>query len=366
MNKKNKLRTDLKKHEYLINKNIQDSNQRAFIDFSKIYRKDVSKFPVSINDFYNIKMGVSGYGETRHFYADKEIHKHTGVDVFLNEGEKILAPSGTEILSAYWLGQEEEWAEGVGGVICLRMKISTLHVPNELKEYVYIKKKIFQEKKESWIYFRTPKLSFSKNGQYKKLNFPEIEFTTKNDYEKYLDSIKIDQRNKIQEESKYIYARIIHLSKNTINLLSNNVKTISCTLLSEKEKYTAIVAMDIDANNPKKFKKGDVLGFIGGPNENGGWATHADINLYAVFSPLIQGQKYKGQWNKYVLNNSFSGTKILLQIMKCVKVRGISKIEAKYEPTRKENIIKLKSEGNFDPNEIFNFYQNDDTKIIAS
>ena len=351
-------------HEYLIDKKLQDNEGKIHVDFSKIFRKDVSKFPTLISDFYNTPLAVSGYGETRHFYFENQMYIHTGVDVFLTEGEKILAPSGTEIIAAYWLGQDQEWAEGVGGVICLRLKISELDIPTNLKEYVYIKKK-GQSKNES-IHFRVPKFSFSENGKYKTIKTSRLKYESKSEYEKYLNTKTDFEKNKIQEESKYIYLRIIHFSKNTISMLSKNTKTFSCKLPGEKDTYNCIVAMDIDYNNPKKVKKGQTIGFIGAPDENGGWATHADINIYSVFSSHIQGKNYKGKWNRYILDKSLKNKEILLNIMNYVNVESIKKIKDNKEPSRKDNILKLKIDGNFDPNEVFSFYNNDIKRIIAS
>lgn len=348
-NQVNILRKNLRIHEYLLEKSVQDSKSRVHLDLSNIQRENIDDFSVSLNGIYNSKMAASGYGEIRHFYhPDKKTFSvHTGVDVFLNQGQKILAPNGAEIIAASFVNQNQEWAQGIGGILCLRMKISKLNIDSNLKEYVYVQK----GKK----YFRVPKLSFSENGIYNEQDFSTLKFVAKKDYDNYLSKMSLANRNSWQKDSEYIYVSMIHLSSQSINLLSQDIKKFINN--KYKKPFNCKIAMDIDINNPKVIKKGETIAYIGSPLENGGWSPHVHVNAYSVLSSKMQlFKKYK--LNKFLSNNN------LFSYIFMTRPVGVYQYSSKPEPSQKQSVLELKSKGIFDPNEIFNFYQNDDKKIV--
>ncbi|RTZ69160.1 MAG: hypothetical protein DSZ21_00435 [Tenericutes bacterium] len=97
------IRTDLRKHEYLVSKDIQDSTTRVHTRITSVQRHEINDLSPTLLGLYNAKMVASGYGEKRQFYSENtnNVTIHNGVDVFLNKNEKVLAPSGAEIINAF-------------------------------------------------------------------------------------------------------------------------------------------------------------------------------------------------------------------------------------------------------------------------
>ena len=387
------IRNDLREHEYLVNKKTQDSKNRINLDLSKIKRDNIENFSSYINGIYNSAMVSSGYGESRSFYSDYPNWKalHTGIDVFLEQGQEILAPNGAEIIGAYAIHEPGQWAAGIGGGVSLRIKISKLNVHSNLKEYVYVKK--YTEDNDGnprdVHYYRVPKLTFSNNGVYDPAIIPKLEaikdwgnrkleFVNKNQYENYLNKKTPQEKQKWEKDSEYVYAGLIHLAQPTMDLLSNNIKSFSYTD-SKKKTQDIKLAMDIDINHPKKVKKGEVIGYVGDPTDNGGWAPHVDINCYSVLSRRIKDwtnydikklvskidQKKQADTKKWTKNDYNSKFKFsVLYKIKTSAIRWKEITKKRPYPSDEQNLLKLLSSGNFDPNEIYNFYQDDDIKKV--
>jgi len=351
------IRTDLRKHEYLVSKDIQDSTSRVHTRITSVRRHEINDLSPTLLGLYNAKMVASGYGEKRQFYSENtnNVTIHNGVDVFLNKNEKVLAPSGAEIINAFWENTPSKFAAGVGGVVTLRLKISELNIEDNLKEYIYVKSGRGTHPK----YFRVPKFTFSHNGEYHfpnykdGFNIDDLSLANKSEYDAYINGLSESKKEIATSDSEYVYIQYMHLSKSTIDHISNDVK-IGHTTTREGQAWERHIPGDIDWNHPKAVAKGSVVGFVGSMHENGGWHSHVHVNAYSVLS------NRNTRWRRIDITHEMDD-RYLSRIRGTIGSNGFAsgpKWASDYDIV---NIINLQHDGNFDPNEIFDFYQSDDT-----
>ena len=276
----------LSPHVYLIDKNIQDNPSRKHIDLSSLERKNIKKIPPNWLGYYNTKMISGGWAEYRKFYKNSPLSLHTGIDVMLKAKTKIIAPTNAQVVASYWYQQGNvEFAEGIGGISILKIKIDDLDIEKKLKEFIYINQR-------NKIY-KVPKFVFSENGIFKEPN----NITTKDEYKKWLKKLDtldikkkpyLNENHKKQkwiEDSKIIYVGIMHLSEKGIGKWSNsNIATYN---YNDKISSTLKVDKTIDYKNPRNLLKGDILGLTGEIQDNGGWSPHVHVNTYYNVSSLF-------------------------------------------------------------------------------
>ncbi|MBU4692009.1 hypothetical protein KQ875_00140 [Mycoplasma zalophi] len=189
-------------------------------------REDLAKVNESIYNIFGTHMLSGGYDSTRSVYAAK-----TSVPNFLHVGEDYLAPSFTPIVAPYdgeiigifnreYDASEKADASSVGTTLMMRVKKSTLNLtPAEFEKHFQIK----DDNLDSWMYIG-----------------------------------------------------FIHLDSN--RTLSQDIGITPLNYTSGNRKY--VVADNIDPAHPKVVKKGQIIGFLGSPDTNGGWMPHVHITVY--------------------------------------------------------------------------------------
>ncbi|WP_347938399.1 lipoprotein [Mycoplasma feriruminatoris] len=178
----------------------------------------------SINkDFFkqfDSELFSGGYARSRGFYGEKvktPKFMHIGEDYIANDFQPVVMPYDGEIIAAYELTTNVPF-ESVGTVLVAKIPVDNL----------------------SW----SPK-----------------------EKEIYLN----DNKN-------HIYVSFLHLdAQRTLNNASLGWSAETAQL---GDKRTVKVVKSVTPQNPKKFSKGTVIGYLGNNASNGGWMSHAHINLY--------------------------------------------------------------------------------------
>ncbi|MDP4040350.1 MSC_0775 family lipoprotein [Mycoplasma mycoides] len=178
----------------------------------------------SINkDFFrqfDSELFSGGYAKSRGFYGEKiksPQYMHIGEDYIANDFQAVVMPYDGEIIAAYELTTNIPFS-GVGTVLVARIPVANL--PWSPKE-----KEIYLNDNKNHIY-----ISFLHLDAQKTLNNDKLEW-----------------------------------SAETVNL---------------GEKRTVKVVKSVTSKTPKKVSKGTVIGYLGDHSSNGGWMSHAHINLY--------------------------------------------------------------------------------------
>nr|VZR99665.1 hypothetical protein MF5582_00197 [Mycoplasma feriruminatoris] len=178
----------------------------------------------SINkDFFkqfDSELFSGGYARSRGFYGEKvktPKFMHIGEDYIANDFQPVVMPYDGEIIAAYELTTNVPF-ESVGTVLVAKIPVDNL----------------------SW----SPK-----------------------EKEIYLNDNKT-----------HIYVSFLHLdAQRTLNNASLGWSAETAQL---GDKRTVKVVKSVTPQNPKKFSKGTVIGYLGNNASNGGWMSHAHINLY--------------------------------------------------------------------------------------
>ncbi|WFQ93283.1 lipoprotein [Mycoplasma feriruminatoris] len=178
----------------------------------------------SINkDFFkqfDSELFSGGYARSRGFYGEKvktPKFMHIGEDYIANDFQPVVMPYDGEIIAAYELTKNVPF-EGVGTVLVAKIPVQNL----------------------SW----SPK-----------------------EKEIYLNDNKT-----------HIYVSFLHLdAQRTLNNASLGWSAETAQL---GDKRTVKVVKSVTPQNPKKVSKGTVIGYLGNNASNGGWMSHAHINLY--------------------------------------------------------------------------------------
>ncbi|QVJ95319.1 MSC_0775 family lipoprotein [Mycoplasma mycoides] len=178
----------------------------------------------SINkDFFrqfDSELFSGGYARSRGFYSEKvktPKFMHIGEDYIAKDFEAVVMPYDGEIIAAYELTTNVPFA-GVGTVVVAKVPITSL----------------------SW----SPKQK-------------EIE---------------------LNDNNKHIYISFLHLdAQRTLN--NDKLGWVAETAKLGNER-TIKVVKSVTPKSPKKVSKGTVIGYLGDHSSNGGWMSHAHINLY--------------------------------------------------------------------------------------
>ncbi|WP_434337478.1 MSC_0775 family lipoprotein [Mycoplasma mycoides] len=178
----------------------------------------------SINkDFFrqfDSELFSGGYARSRGFYSEKvksPKFMHIGEDYIANDFQAVLMPYDGEIIAAYELSTNVPFA-GVGTVLVAKVPITSL----------------------PW----SPKQK-------------EIE---------------------LNDNKTHIYISFLHLdAQRTLN--NDKLGWVAETAKLKKDK-TVKVVKSVTPSTPKKVSKGTVIGYLGDHSSNGGWMSHAHINLY--------------------------------------------------------------------------------------
>ncbi|UKS53852.1 MSC_0775 family lipoprotein [Mycoplasma feriruminatoris] len=178
----------------------------------------------SINkDFFkqfDSELFSGGYARSRGFYGEKvktPKFMHIGEDYIANDFQPVVMPYDGEIIAAYELTTNVPF-ESVGTVLVAKIPVDNL----------------------SW----SPK-----------------------EKEIYLN----DNKN-------HIYVSFLHLDAQ--RTLNNATLGWSAETAQLGDKRTVKVVKSVTPQNPKKVSKGTVIGYLGNNASNGGWMSHAHINLY--------------------------------------------------------------------------------------
>lgn len=169
---------------------------------------------------YNSQLFSGGYASARAFYADNVVepkYVHIGEDYIAPDFQPVLAPYDGQIVAAYELTTKRV-AAGVGTVVVIKIPVANLDWSPKEKE-IYL------------------------NGN-----------------------------------DKHIYMSFLHLDAGkTLNNTSLGWQSETVTLGKDR---TIKVAPTVSVNTPTEVKKGQIIGFLGTQDTNGGWMAHAHVNLY--------------------------------------------------------------------------------------
>ena len=271
---------DLGKHEIFLDRPTQDASDRTHIILENIQKQDIKKLPANINTYFNSHLVSGGYGEERHYYTgssaltttSQNSNFHVGVDVLLPTNRELISPVDGEVIAAFWKDSPVLFY-GIGGTVVIRTKIADLNVDDELKEFVYIKKS--RTKAEV---LKLPKLLFKHNKQLLHMNEDRFFEVGESDYKTYIDSLQQAEKDKLIEETKYIYLTFMHLSRDSLNVFSNNTLE-----LQKEDRRKHIVYNDsIDIKHPHVIKRGQPIGKVGTMADNGGWAPHVHLEAHSA------------------------------------------------------------------------------------
>ncbi|WFQ92411.1 MSC_0775 family lipoprotein [Mycoplasma feriruminatoris] len=169
---------------------------------------------------FDSELFSGGYASSRGFYAPKittPIFMHIGEDYVANDFQPVLMPYDGEVIGAYELTTKVPFT-GVGTVVVVKIKVSDL----------------------DW----TPK-----------------------EKEIYLNDNK-----------DHIYMSFLHLdAQRTLNNQNLGWSSETVELGSSR---TIQVVRSVTPDSPQKVSKNTVIGYLGNNASNGGWMSHAHINLY--------------------------------------------------------------------------------------
>lgn len=169
---------------------------------------------------YNSQLFSGGYASARAFYADNVVvpkFVHIGEDYIAPDFQPVLAPYDGQIVAAYELTTKVV-ATGVGTVVVIKIPVANLDWSPKEKE-IYL------------------------NGN-----------------------------------NEHIYMSFLHLDAGkTLNNTSLGWQSETVTLGKDR---TIKVAPTVSVNTPTEVKKGQIIGFLGTQDTNGGWMAHAHVNLY--------------------------------------------------------------------------------------
>ncbi|VEU75102.1 Uncharacterised protein [Mycoplasmopsis maculosa] len=286
-NKNIELEYKIKKHAYIFEKELQDSNNKYNILLGDIDSNILTKITTNIFEkSNNSKILPGGYGELRGFYNDPNAVKqiHLGEDVLVKSDTKIFAPFNAEIVSFLSRKNEPQFS-GIGGQLVLRVK------KEDLKEN--IEKTIYEE------FF---------------------------------------------EDSNYVYIGIIHLdfakTLQIINLIDSNRETY------ESEKT---ISKNITIKNPLKVNKGDLIAVVGNHANNGGWMSHAHISVWKdnLYKKDVNGYLYKSKDIEKRYKNQKYNSDLIAVGVPGVRLGG--ELPSTLKGLKSNNIYKTDANGNTIP-----------------
>ncbi|WP_331706633.1 MSC_0775 family lipoprotein [Mycoplasmopsis agalactiae] len=197
----------------------QNINAPAFAT-EGITTKNLPSIDKTFFGHYNSQLFSGGYASARAFYSDNIVvpkFLHIGEDYLAPDYQPVLAPYDGQIVAAYELTTKVV-ATGVGTVVVIKIPVGNLDWSPKEKE-LYL------------------------NGN-----------------------------------DKHIYMSFLHLDAGkTLNNTALGWQSETVTLGKDR---TIKVAPTVSADTPTEVKKGQIIGFLGTQDTNGGWMAHAHVNLY--------------------------------------------------------------------------------------
>ncbi|MCE6056485.1 hypothetical protein J7889_02675 [Mycoplasmopsis agalactiae] len=197
----------------------QNINAPAFAT-EGITTKNLPSIDKTFFGHYNSQLFSGGYASARAFYSDNVVvpkFLHIGEDYLAPDYQPVLAPYDGQIVAAYELTTKVV-ATGVGTVVVIKIPVGNLDWSPKEKE-LYL------------------------NGN-----------------------------------DKHIYMSFLHLDAGkTLNNTALGWQSETVKLGNDR---TIKVAPTVSAKTPTVVKKGQIIGFLGTPDTNGGWMAHAHVNLY--------------------------------------------------------------------------------------
>ncbi|CBH40752.1 MSC_0775 family lipoprotein [Mycoplasmopsis agalactiae] len=197
----------------------QNINAPAFAT-EGITTKNLPSIDKTFFGHYNSQLFSGGYASARAFYSDNVVvpkFLHIGEDYLAPDYQPVLAPYDGQIVAAYELTTKVV-ATGVGTVVVIKIPVGNLDWSPKEKE-LYL------------------------NGN-----------------------------------DKHIYMSFLHLDAGkTLNNTALGWQSETVKLGNDR---TIKVAPTVSAKTPTEVKKGQIIGFLGTPDTNGGWMAHAHVNLY--------------------------------------------------------------------------------------
>ncbi|MBU4691502.1 hypothetical protein KQ872_00765 [Mycoplasma sp. ES3225-GEN-MYC] len=241
------LKAKISEHEYELTKKVgvgeftnpfknefvkENVNAFNFI-IDNLTKEDLPKVNSSIYNIYSTKLLSGGYDSTRSVYAsriDTPIFLHVGEDYLAPEYTPIIAPFDAEIVGVFARSLKDgqkEIANASGTTLMLRVEKNKLcnYSPREL----------------------------------------EINFGINDESEL---------------ENGYIYIGFIHLDAGLTMNNSDLGWTSSKVSLTKDGKNDFDIVEGVYPDTPKKVSKGEIIGFLGTPDTNGGWMPHVHITVY--------------------------------------------------------------------------------------
>ncbi|EIN15441.1 Hypothetical protein, predicted lipoprotein [Mycoplasmopsis agalactiae 14628] len=197
----------------------QNINAPAFAT-EGITTKNLPSIDKTFFGHYNSQLFSGGYASARAFYSDNVVvpkFLHIGEDYLAPDFQPIVAPYDGQIVAAYELTTKVV-ATGVGTVVVIKIPVGNLDWSPKEKE-LYL------------------------NGN-----------------------------------DKHIYMSFLHLDAG--KTLNNSALGWQAETVSLGSDRTIKVAPTVSAKTPTEVKKGQIIGFLGTPDTNGGWMAHAHVNLY--------------------------------------------------------------------------------------
>ncbi|QVK06644.1 MSC_0775 family lipoprotein [Mycoplasma mycoides] len=199
---------------------IKNNIQAPYFTTERLTQENLQSVNKDFFRQFDSELFSGGYASSRGFYAPKittPIFMHIGEDYVANDFQAVLMPYDGEIIAAYELTTKIPFT-GVGTVVVVKIKVSDL----------------------DW----TPK-----------------------EKEIYLN----DNKN-------HIYMSFLHLDAS--RTLNNQKLGWSAEKVVLNNNRTIQVVKNITPEKPQKVAKNTIIGYLGNNASNGGWMSHAHVNLY--------------------------------------------------------------------------------------
>ena len=357
-------------HEYIFDKKIQDSDRRAHLDLTHLSWERLTQLSPDLGALYIKDIVATGFGEKRAYYISgtSKIY-HAGIDVMRPEGETILAPFDAEVIGQYWYNEEAAFANGIGGVILLRTKISDMHIKPDYKKMIYIKESSGDHPKV----WSVPKMAFINSGKFiAPSGHSKVRIATITEYKEYLKTISHAEVVKQQSQEEYINVSFMHLSKSSVLVFKGrktykDVNHIAKPRLWHGKLYNLNKHVryntSIDYSHRLRIKRGDKIGYIGNIHENGGWEPHVHIEaLYFSPSNHTWGKFRDGKISKYSTVNPANS----LTIRSWTNIHPEGTVSAKIVESHGATWLNRQhNSSSIDPNNIFQFYTEETPTIVV-
>ncbi|AME14039.1 prolipoprotein [Mycoplasma mycoides subsp. mycoides] len=199
---------------------IKNNIQAPYFTTERLTQENLQSVNKDFFRQFDSELFSGGYASSRGFYAPKittPIFMHIGEDYIANDFQAVLMPYDGEIIAAYELSTNVPFA-GVGTVLVAKVPITSL----------------------PW----SPKQK-------------EIE---------------------LNDNKTHIYISFLHLDAS--RTLNNQKLGWSAEKVVLNNNRTIQVVKSLTPEKPQKVAKNTIIGYLGNNASNGGWMSHAHVNLY--------------------------------------------------------------------------------------